>query len=159
MDWIPWVGTAPRAVLGAKVQTSLRPVQRCEHVRARARARAWARPPNAGRRVGARRRRARAWASSHEALVLSPYASLLAQALAPALALTHVCTFARGSAVVAPLHCLFASLWSTEPLGLSCWLPCQRVTVPTCPHAALPRTPSRLRLTTLSSYARSPRNK
>jgi hypothetical protein len=35
MDWIPWAGTAPRAVLSAKVQIGLRPVQRCKRGRHR----------------------------------------------------------------------------------------------------------------------------
>ena len=42
-----------------------------------------------------------------------------------------------------PLHCLFASLWSTDPLGLRA-SPCShRALVPTCPLARFARVPPR----------------
>ena len=45
---MPWVGTAPRAVRGAKVQIGLRPVQRCKrNSRDRGRDRGWGRDRHA----------------------------------------------------------------------------------------------------------------
>jgi hypothetical protein len=129
MDWIPWAGTAPRAVLSAKVQIGLRPVQRCKRGRHR-------QVPGLGPRVSGSGAREQLQARG-EIQILNLHPNLKTRTRLPGAETrdlktiaSHVCTFAQE--LRSGLHRAFSPRQSS---GLQ--FPCELVPRLSCPHVNL----------------------